>query len=249
VNDITGTVYLVGAGTGDPDLITVKGLNVLRKADVVVYDALANIELLKNCKDARLIDAGKRGNLHKMSQDDINTLLVSLSSEYGTIVRLKGGDPFMFGRGAEEAAALRAAGVEVHVIPGISSPIAVPELAGIPVTHRDHASQVTFITGHQRDEGECCKWDWGSIARYDGTLVILMGLSNSECISSSLIAGGRDENTPVAIVTDGSLPTQRTTITDLGRLHGTICDNGLKAPGIIVIGDCVKERSILGDLA
>ena len=146
---MTGKVYLVGAGPGDPGLFTIKGLELLRKADVVMYDALANPELLKECRpDAEVIDAGKRARDHHLSQWQTNELLVKYAKEGKLVVRLKGGDPFLFGRGAEEAEELRKAGAEVHVVPGVSSSISVPELAGIPVTHRDYASLVTFITGH-----------------------------------------------------------------------------------------------------
>ncbi|MCK9323701.1 MAG: uroporphyrinogen-III C-methyltransferase, partial [Candidatus Methanomethylophilaceae archaeon] len=150
---MTGVVYLVGAGPGDPELMTVKGMELLKVADVVVYDALANHDVMKVCKpDAELIDAGKRGGNHTLTQKQTNELLVKLAKEGKNVVRLKGGDPFMFGRGAEEVAELRAEEVEVHVVPGISSAISVPELAGIPVTHRDHAPLVTFITGHEKGD-------------------------------------------------------------------------------------------------
>ena len=160
---MTGKVYLVGAGPGEPGLFTIKGLVLLRSADVVMYDALANPELLKECRpDAELIDAGKRARDHHLSQWQTNQMLVEKAAEGKIVVRLKGGDPFLFGRGAEEAEELRKAGAEVHVVPGVSSSISVPELAGIPVTHRDYASLVTFITGHEKADRETDRIDWRS---------------------------------------------------------------------------------------
>ena len=161
---MTGKVYLVGAGPGDPGLFTIKGMELLRSADVVMYDALANPELLKECKEgAELIDAGKRARDHHLSQWQTNELLVKYAQEGKTVVRLKGGDPFLFGRGAEEAEELRKAGAEVHVVPGVSSSISVPELAGIPVTHRDHTSLVTFITGHEKADRTEDRIDWKAL--------------------------------------------------------------------------------------
>ncbi|MDR3206623.1 MAG: uroporphyrinogen-III C-methyltransferase [Candidatus Methanoplasma sp.] len=240
-------VYLVGAGPGYSDLITVRGLNVLRRADIVVFDALANSDLLDECPNAEKIDVGKRCGDHKMRQDDINKLLVDVSADGKTVVRLKGGDPFLFGRGAEEAAELKKAGREVHVIPGVSSSIAVPELAGIPVTHRDSSQSVTIVTGHRR-EGEEYADQWKRIASAGGTIVILMGMTNAAAISEELIAGGLSPDTAAAIITDGAGDSQRTETTDLRRLGETVIEKGLSAPGIIVIGGVVKERSVLGDL-
>ncbi|MCH3978566.1 MAG: uroporphyrinogen-III C-methyltransferase [Candidatus Methanomethylophilus sp.] len=162
---MAGRVYLIGAGPGDPGLITVKGLQALREADVVMYDALDTEQLLKECRsDAELIDAGKRAADHHLKQWQTNDLLVEYAKQGKTVVRLKGGDPFLFGRGAEEAEKLRKAGVEVHVIPGVTSAISVPELAGIPVTHRDHASLVTFITGHEKADRDRDRIDWTALS-------------------------------------------------------------------------------------
>jgi len=242
-----GKVYLVGAGPGDTDLITVRGLNLLRAADTVVYDALIDTEILNECGNAELIDAGKRGGDHKMGQSEINDTLVRLAKEGGTVVRLKGGDPFLFGRGAEEAAELRKAGVEVHVVPGVSSSISVPELAGVPLTHRDHTSMVTIATGHERSDRNGDRMDWKKLASMDGTIVILMGMSNSEHISKELIEGGMDPITPAAvIVREGDR--QRAETTDLGTLPELISEKRMRAPGVIVIGNVVRERSVLGDL-
>ena len=246
---MTGKVYLVGAGPGDPGLFTIKGMELLRSADVVVYDALANPDLLKQCKEgAELIDAGKRARDHHLSQWQTNELLVKLAQEGKLVVRLKGGDPFLFGRGAEEAEELRNAGVEVHVVPGVSSSISVPELAGIPVTHRDYASMVTFITGHEKDGREGDRVDWKALAYGHGTLVVLMGLGNAASISEGLIEGGMSPDTPAAVISKGSTPDQRVETTTVSGLADTIRDKALEAPGIMVIGDVARVRERLGDL-
>ncbi len=246
---MTGTVYLVGSGPGDPELITVKGRELLKKADIVVYDALIDQNILKLCKpDAELIDAGKRGNKHRMEQWEINRLLIKKAEAGKTVIRLKGGDPFLFGRGAEEAEELRRAGVEIHVVPGVSSSIAVPELAGIPVTHRDYSSMVTFVTGHERADLINGRIDWTTLAKGHGTIVVLMGLGNADLISKGLMSGGMSSETAVAVITEGSTPSQNTEITTISRLTGTISEKMLKPPGIMVIGDVVCLRNILGDL-
>ena len=244
---MNGKVYLIGAGPGDTDLITVRGLNLLRAADVVVYDALIEKSILSECGSAEMIDAGKRGGDHTMSQSEINDTLVELAKKGKTVVRLKGGDPFLFGRGAEEAAELRKAGIEVHVIPGVSSSISVPELAGIPLTHRNHAPMVTIVTGHERSDRDSDRVDWRKLASMEGTIVILMGMSNSGFISKELIEGGMNPETPVAVnIRDQGR--QRTETASLGSLSSMISEKKLKAPGVIVIGDVVKERGTLGDL-
>lgn len=247
---MTGKVYLVGAGPGDPGLFTIKGMELLRQADVVMYDALANPELLKECKQgAELIDAGKRSRDHHLSQWQTNELLVKYAEEGKTVVRLKGGDPFLFGRGAEEAEELRKAGAEVHVVPGVSSSISVPELAGIPVTHRDYASLVTFITGHEKDGRDSDRVDWRSLVQGHGTLVIMMGLGNAARISEELIAGGMSPDMPAAVISKGSTPEQKVAVTTVSRLVQTISEQALEPPGIIVVGEVASLRERLGDLA
>ncbi len=247
---MTGKVYLVGAGPGDPGLFTIKGLELLRAADVVMYDALANPELLKECKEgAELIDAGKRARDHHLSQWQTNELLVEKAKEGKLVVRLKGGDPFLFGRGAEEAEELRKAGAEVHVVPGVSSSISVPELAGIPVTHRDHASLVTFITGHEKADRETDRIDWKSLVGGHGTLVIMMGLGNAGTISKELIAGGMSPDMPAAVISKGSTPDQKVVVTKVSDLESAIKENAIEPPGIIVVGEVAKMREILGDMA
>ena len=246
---MTGVVYLVGAGPGDPGLMTLKGIELIRNADVVVYDALANHEILKECKDGvELIDAGKRGGNHTLTQTQTNAKLVELASQGKKVVRLKGGDPFMFGRGAEEVEELRAAGLEVHVVPGISSTISVPELAGIPVTHRDHTPLVTFLTGHEKSNRDKDRIDWRSLVNGHGTIVILMGIGNAGYISSELVAGGMSPDTPAAIITDGSTPKQKVARTTVSKLKETIDREGLEAPGIMVIGSVATLHDTLGDL-
>ena len=241
-----GHVYLVGAGPGDIGLMTVRGLELLRSAEVVVYDALADNSLLDNCPDAELVNVGKRSRNHIRTQDEINRILVDYARKGKNVVRLKGGDPFLFGRGAEEAAVLRDAGLDVTVVPGVSSSIAVPEVSGVPVTHRDHASCVTIMTGHGKAGSDGI--DWVSAAAVPGTLVILMGMDNAGQISEGLIKGGKSADAPVAVITDGARPEQRTETSVLKDLAKMIEEKGLKAPGIIVIGDVVKERERLGEL-
>lgn len=246
---MTSKVYLVGAGPGDPGLFTVRGLELLRSADVVFYDALANPELLKECKEgAELIDAGKRARDHHLSQWQTNELLVKYASEGKVVVRLKGGDPFLFGRGAEEAEELRNAGAEVHVVPGVSSSISVPELAGIPVTHRDYASMVTFVTGHEKDGREGDRVDWKALADSHGTVVVLMGLGNAASISKGLIEGGMSPDMPAAVISKGSTPDQRVEVTKVSDLARAIEEKKLEAPGIMVIGQVASVRERLGDL-
>lgn len=244
-----GKVYLVGAGPGDMGLMTIRGMELLRQADVVMYDALSNPDLLRECKEgAELIDAGKRGGDHHLKQWQTNELLVRYANEGKMVVRLKGGDPFLFGRGAEEAEELRKAGADVHVIPGVSSSISVPELAGIPVTHRDHTSLVTFITGHEKDDRTEDRVDWRKLVDGHGTLVILMGLGNAGLISRELIAGGMSPDMPAAIICSGSTPRQRVEVTRVADLEPTIKEKALEPPGIMVIGSVAELHNILGDL-
>jgi len=244
---MSGVVHLVGAGPGDPKLITVAGLELLRTADVVVHDALAGTELLREARpDAELFDVGKRGGHHNASQEEINALLVAEARKGKRVVRLKGGDPFLFGRGGEEAEELRAAGIEVHVVPGVTSAIAAPALAGIPVTHRDHASAVTFITGHEAAGSEGV--DWAALARLGGTLVILMGMSRLEENLAALVENGLDPGTPAAAVHHASTDEQRTVVATVSTLARRCATEGVGAPAVIVIGSVAALREALGDL-
>lgn len=243
------SVILVGAGPGDPKLITVAGLEALRAADVVVYDSLAGKELLLEArKDAELIDVGKRGGCHKVRQNDINRIIVDKAKNGSLVVRLKGGDPFMFGRGGEEAEELRAAGVDVRVIPGVTSAIAAPALAGIPVTHRDHASSVTFVTGHESDERDEERIDWKGLATLGGTIVILMGMSRLGKNMERLIEGGLDPSTPVAVVRCGSRPEQRSVLATAESIDMRCKEEGVGSPAITVVGSVASLRDVLGDL-
>ena len=233
-----GTVYLVGAGPGAADLITLRGLRLLRCAEAVVYDALIDAALLDEVPPgAELIFAGKRAGRHSMSQEEINELLRVKAHEYRTVVRLKGGDPFVFGRGGEEMAYLLAAGVPVEVVPGVSSAVAAPAAAGVPVTHRNLSRSFAVVTGHlaaDSDEGP----DWDALARID-TLVVLMGLRKVQEVTGRLLAAGRAADTPALVVAAATLPQQQTVTATLGTLPQAAAAAGLSpdAPATLVIGE------------
>ena len=228
------TVYLVGAGPGDPGLLTRRGAELLRAADVVVYDRLAPHALLDLARtDAELIDVGKAPGDVAMTQDQINALLVARGTAGLEVVRLKGGDPFVFGRGGEEAEACITAGVPFEVVPGITSAIAAAAYAGIPVTHRRVSTSFTVVTGHEDPTKGTSDTRWDALAQAGGTLVILMGAGRVEEIAKALVAGGRDESTPVAAVRYGTRPDQHTVRATLG----TIADIGVQAPSAIIVGD------------
>jgi uroporphyrinogen III methyltransferase/synthase len=228
------TVFLVGAGPGDPGLLTRRGEALLRAADVVVYDRLASPALLELARaDAELVDVGKARGRAAMTQDEINAVLVARGGEGKHVVRLKGGDPFVFGRGGEEAEACMAASVPFEVVPGVTSAIAAPAYAGIPVTHRGLSTSVTIVTGHEDPAKGHIDTDWDALARTGGTLVILMGATRISDIAKALIAGGRTEDTPAAAVRWGTRPEQRTVRATLG----TIADENVEAPSAIVVGD------------
>jgi uroporphyrin-III C-methyltransferase len=232
-----GTVYLVGAGPGDPDLITVRGLNAIKKAEVIVYDRLANPELLSHAPDnVERIYVGKRSDKPSVSQEQINRILVAKANEGKTVVRLKGGDPFVFGRGGEECEALSEDGILYEIIPGISSAVAAPAYAGIPLTHRGKARSFTVVTGYTRDEGELFD-NWEHIAHSD-TLVVLMGMKNLSKIISRLYLFGKSPDTPVAIVENASYQNQRTVIGTLENITEKASE--LSPPATIVIGELAK---------
>lgn len=225
------TVHLVGAGPGDPDLLTVKAARLIASADVIVHDRLANPAILSLAKaGADFIDVGKKPGA-PTPQDVINALLVHLGSQGLDVVRLKGGDPFVFGRGGEEADALLAAGVPFDVVPGITSAVGVPAAAGIPVTHRNVSAAFTVVTGH-RERGGSQSVNWESLARVGGTIVVLMGVAERGNIARRLIAGGLSSSTPVAAIRWGTHPEQSTIRTTLGELHAV----QIEAPSTIVIG-------------
>lgn len=230
-------VYLVGAGPGDPGLITVRGQELLANCDVVIYDALVNPRLYAAAKDARSV--GKRGGDDtSASQSDINALLVQLAREGKRVVRLKGGDPFVFGRGSEEAQALAAAGVPFEIVPGVTAGVAAPAYAGIPVTHRGIATSVTFVTGSEDPTKPDTQTDWAALARVGGTIVLYMGVRHFREIADRLIAGGLPVDTPAAAVQWGTLPSQRTVVATLG----TLAASGLASPLIVIIGQTVAWR-------
>jgi uroporphyrinogen III methyltransferase/synthase len=227
------TVYLVGAGPGDPGLLTVRGAALLARADVVVHDRLANAGLLElGPATAERVDVGKAPGRVAMTQPDIDRLLVERGRTGATVVRLKGGDPFVFGRGGEEAEALRAAGVPFEVVPGVTSAIAAPAYAGIPVTHRGVSTHVTIVTGHEDPAKGTTDTDWEALARAGGTLVVLMGAGRLDAIAQQLVDGGRAPDTPVAAVRWGTHPTQRTIRSTLEK----IATAGVESPSAIVVG-------------
>jgi uroporphyrinogen III methyltransferase/synthase len=233
-------VCLVGAGPGDPGLITALGLERLAAADAVVYDALANPRLLAHApKGARLIDAGKRSREHKLTQDQTNQLLLDLARQGLRVVRLKGGDPYLFGRGAEEVEFLARHGVACEVVPGVTSGIAAPTYAGIPVTHRDHASSVTFVTGHEDPTKGASVVDYRALAALiggGGTACIYMGVGRVAGIVEALRGGGLADDTPAAAVQWGTLPSQRSVRGTLASIADDIARSGVGAPAIIVVG-------------
>lgn len=240
-----GFVSLVGAGPGDPDLITVKAVRRLQEADVVIYDYLANAALLDHCRaEAERIYVGKQAKRHTLSQDEINALLV----EHGRskkVVRLKGGDPYIFGRGGEEAEVLQQAGIAWEVIPGITAGVAAAAYAGIPVTHRNVASSVAFITGHEDPTKPETAIDWTHLATGVDTLVFYMGVGNLPEIAARLIENGRGDQTPVAVIRWGTKPEQQTVTGTLATIAAEIERVGLKPPAITVVGDVVKLRDRL----
>ena len=242
-----GMVYLVGAGPGDEDLMTRKGLKLLREADVVVYDNLASSSLLNEVRDdAELIYAGKRSSNHHLKQYETNELLVKLALEGKNVVRLKGGDPYIFGRGGEEGQELREAGVDFEVVPGISSSYSVPAYCGIPVTHRDFASSFHVITGHEGNhKNGVSVLNYETLAKEEGTLIFLMGLKNLPNIVASLIENGKDPATPVGVLQEGTTARQRVATGTLADIVEVVEREGIKTPAITVVGDVVSLRQVL----
>ena len=241
-----GIVYLVGAGPGDPGLVTVRGRALLEACDAVVYDALANPVLLEGLSAERH-DVGKRGgDADSSRQEDINALLVRLARAGRRVVRLKGGDPFVFGRGSEEAQALAAAGVPFEVVPGVTAGIAAPAYAGIPVTHRGLATSVTFVTGHEDPEKGAATVDWRALARAGGTIVLYMGVKSIDRIVNELLEGGMPAETPAAAVRWGTYARQETVTATLASLVERMAASRLTAPVITVIGAVAKLRETIG---
>lgn len=243
---VEGKVYLVGAGPGDPDLITVKGLRCLRGAEVVVYDHLANAVLLDEVPaPAPRIFVGKQAGRCALRQEEINALLIEQARLGRRVVRLKGGDPCVFGRGGEEALALAGAGIAFEIVPGISSAIAVPAYAGIPVTQRGQAGVLTIVTGHEATDGSPSPVDWQALARIDGTLVILMGMSTLPAISRQLREAGMSPTLPAAVIEQGTLPRQRLVVSTLAEIAERAVSAGLRSPAVIVIGHVVNSSTAL----
>ena len=244
-----GKVYLVGAGPGSPDLLTIRARKVLGKADVILYDQLAGgvKDLLP--KRAELIDCGKSGSRHTMEQSEIERIMAGKALEGKRVVRLKGGDPFLFGRGGEELEAMRDAGIPVELVPGVPSATAVPGCVGIPVTHRSFASEVVILTGHEDPGKGGSSLDWDLLAKFRGTIVILMGVKNLSSIASRLVARGKDPGTPVAIIERGLGPGQRVTTGPLGKIGEIGEKAGVRPPAVIVVGDVVglyREEELCG---
>jgi uroporphyrinogen III methyltransferase/synthase len=241
-----GRVYLVGAGPGDPGLMTVRGLEILRRARVVVYDRLVNPALLDEAPPHALrIFAGKHAGAHCLPQVRINALLIEHAREGGVVVRLKGGDPFVFGRGGEEALALAAAGIPFDVVPGVSAALAVPAYAGIPVTHRGLGSSFAVVTGHEDPDKGPEAVDWARLATAVDTLVVLMGLRSLPRIVATLLAHGRAPETPVALIRWGTTDAQETVTGTLGDIVARGARAGLAPPVLAVIGPVVALRDRL----
>jgi uroporphyrinogen III methyltransferase/synthase len=241
-----GTVYLVGAGPGDPGLLTRHGAEALSKADVVVYDRLADDSMLSLAPpDAELVYVGKQAAVHAVPQPRINQLLSSHAEQGKCVVRLKGGDPFVFGRGGEEATHLRERGVPCIIVPGVTSAVAAPAYAGIPVTDRRHASSFAVITGHEDPTKPASRIDWRRVANGADTLVFLMGLTNLEGICERLVSEGRPAETPAAVIERGTTPGQRVVTATLADLGDRVRAAGLHPPALIVVGDVVRLREQL----
>ncbi len=237
----TGKVYLVGAGPGDPGLISLRAVECLQRADVVLYDGLVNPLVLQhahvNC-ERTCRSSSPDGRILK--QDEINERLVEAATAGNTVVRLKGGDPFIFGRGSEEAAYLRKHGIEYEIVPGITAAVAAGEYAGLSLTHRDHASMVTFVTGHESPDKPDSALDYELLAKLPGTLVFYMGLHRLPQIAASLIDHGKSSSTPTAVISRATTPLQRTVTACLGEIFDEVDRAQLVAPSLIIVGECVR---------
>ena len=236
----TGRVYLVGAGPGDPGLVTVRGMELLERADCVVYDALIPLQILGHCREGcELVDAGKRGGKHTMSQEKINALLVRKAKEYQCVVRLKGGDPLVFGRGGEEALFLRKVGVPFEIVPGVSSALAGPAYAGIPVTHRSVASQLTLVAGHGMSGRDAAAVQMDALAAAPGSKVVLMGMENLRELMDKLLQGGQAPQTPAAVIQWATTARQRCVRGTVASIADAVEAAGVDSPAVVVIGEVV----------
>ena len=241
-----GKVYLVGAGPGDPGLLTVKGLDCLRRADVVIYDRLIDESILHEARpEAEKIYVGKASSHHTLEQETINHLLIQKAREDKVVVRLKGGDPFVLGRGGEEAEALAENHIPFEVVPGVSSAVAVPAYAGIPVTHREVASSFTVVTGHKASDRGEPNIAWDKLATGTDTLVILMGIGNLAYVVDQLIKNNKPPSTPVAVITHGTTDRQRCVTGTLQDIVAKVKSEDLKPPSVVVVGDVVQLRKHL----
>jgi uroporphyrin-III C-methyltransferase len=248
--NVAGRVSIVGAGPSDPELITVRGLARIRTAEVLVYDRLVDPALVAEAPpSAERVFAGKARGFAALEQHEIEALLIARAFAGKHVVRLKGGDPYVFGRGGEEVATLVAAGIPVEVVPGVSSALAAPGSAGIPVTHRELSSSLTIVTGHEDPTKTESTVDWDWLAASNGTLVILMGLSQLPSIRDRLIAGGRSPETPAAAIANGTRPDQRVVTAALAELPEVVAAAQLVAPALVVIGDVVRCRELLAPSA
>lgn len=249
-------VSLIGAGPGDPGLLTLRGLELLREADVIIYDALANKKLLRHAKEgAELIYAGKVAGKHALPQSEINALLAEKAREKGRVARLKGGDPYIFGRGGEEAEYLAGQGIPFEVVPGVSSAAAAPAYAGVPLSHRDFCSAITIVTGHENPEKGSSSINWKALAESKATLVFVMGMKSLPRIAASLIGAGMPPGTPSGVICRGTTPMQKSVFAPLSELADAARAAGLTNPSVIVIGqvcglhdtlDWLKDKPLLG---
>jgi uroporphyrin-III C-methyltransferase len=244
--DSTGTVYLVGSGPGDPELLTVKATRLVEEADVVLHDKLPGPEILDSIPEEKREDVGKRAGGERTEQSEINARMVELAEDGNDVVRLKGGDPFVFGRGGEEMAYLAERGVPFEVVPGISSAVAAPAAADVPVTHREHASSVSFVTGHEDPSKDESAVDWQALADTGGTIVVLMGVGKLPEYSRELLDAGMDPGTPVALVEKGTRPGQRVARATLDTIVDARDDAGIEPPAVTVIGDVAGVPEELG---
>ena len=242
-----GTVYLVGSGPGDPELLTVKARRLLEQADTILHDKLPGPEILADIPDEKREDVGKRAHGEGTSQAFINERLVDLAREGQTVVRLKGGDPTVFGRGGEEMAYLAESGIPFEVVPAVTSAVAGPAVAGIPVTHRDHASTVTFVTGHEDPAKEDSAVDWGALAATGGTIVVLMGVTRLPEYAAALVEAGMDPATPVALVERATRDGQQVATGTLGTIVEARDTVGIEPPALTVIGDVAATRERVVD--
>jgi uroporphyrin-III C-methyltransferase len=244
-----GSVVLVGGGPGDPGLMTVRGRRLLAEADVVVTDKLAPRALLAELDpDVEIIDAGKQPHAHNLTQAQINELIVARALAGQRVVRLKGGDPFVFGRGGEEALECVRAGVPFQVVPGVTSAVAVPAYAGIPVTHRGISQDFAVVSAHLDPSHPGATVDWQALANGPGTLVLLMAVANVAQVSAELIKRGRDAATPVAVISNGTLPDQQVLTSTLGAAADDVAAAGVQPPAVVVIGDVVRLRERIAGL-